>query len=214
MKTLPVYLRLIKVSVTVLFWLTVLSIGLVGLLMVKSTKFGGSPTFTIDLPNVILDDAPAKVVKETSRHLSFGNTAQAKIGFYYPDPAQFREDFGRYVGQFLLPSLTLLALMLIGFWQVKRIFDTLGTSDVFSKANVRRIRVIACLLITSQLLPGILWLFIQFDVIALLDMYKIRYRISQEIKIGDMFITGVLLLGLAEVFRSGVQLKQEQDLTI
>lgn len=214
MKTLPVYLRLLKASATALFWVTVLLLSLITFFVVEGVKLGGSPFFTINLPNVTLNDVPAKVVNETGRQVSFSNTAQTKISFSYPDPVRFREDLNQYTGQFMLPMISAFALVLIGLWQVKRIFDTLGTPAVFSRANVTRIRVIACLLIVYQLLPGIVWLFIQSDITALLDTYKIRYSINQDTRMGDIFITGVLLFGLAEVFRSGLRLKQDQDLTI
>ena len=214
MQTLPVYLRVIKISATVLFWLTVLTFGLMPLVIMKSSKLNGSPFFTLSLPNVTLDNVPIKLIKEVNRQVALDNTSQAKISFHYPDSARFRDDFNRYTSQFLLPTLVIFALMLLALWQIKRIFDTLGTPDVFSQANVRRIRVIACLLIIYQLLPSIVWLFIQSDIIALLDKHQIRYRINYDIKLFDIFFTGVLLFGLAEVFRSGFQLKQEQDLTI
>jgi len=214
MKTLPVYLRLLKVSATILFWVTALSFGLMTLFIMNSAKLNGSPSFTVSLPNVRLHDAPVKVMNETGRQVTIQTVANATLSFYYPDPAGFRVDFNRYIAQFLLPMLILFALLLIGLWQLKRIFDTLGTPGVFSTDNVRRIRVIACLLITYQLLPGLIWLFIQSDIIALLNRHQVRYSINDEIKLFDAFITGVLLFGLAEVFRSGFQLRQEQDLTI
>lgn len=214
MKTIPVYLRLLKTSVTVLFWFTVLFFGLAGLYMVKFAKVDGSHAFAIVVPYIVLDHVPPKIVEGSGRHLTIGNTGQARINVYYPDEAHLWKDWVRHFGPLLLLMLMLVALTLTGLWQVKRIFDTLGTPDVFSSANVRRIRVIACLMISCQLLPAIVWLFFQSDITALLDAHKIRYSNNLEFGISPLLITGVLLFGLAEVFRSGFQLRQEQDLTI
>ncbi len=213
MKKLPLYLRLVKGSATVLFWLVLLGVGLV---IVRTIKFDDATSFTISLPTITLTGTPARVVKEAGRQIAIDTKSTGvNLSYYYPEPGRFRRDIGQYVGQVLVPTILLFMLALIGLWQVKRIFDTLGTPDVFSLANVRRIRIIASPLIAGQLLPGLIWLFMQTDILALLDRHHIAYRVNHEIKILSLFTTAVLLFRLAEVFRSGgVQLKQENELTI
>lgn len=214
MHTLPAYLRFLKFFVTVSFWTTVLFVGVMTFLFVKSTTLSPPPTFTISLPTILLTTVPVKTVQEQDRRITIEAASQAKISFYYPDSGKVRDRFVPFAKQLWLPTFLVFTILLFGLWQVKLIFDTLGRPDVFGTANVRRIRVIACLFVIYQILPNIIWLFLQDDITDLLDTHHVKYSIVHNIKFVDTFITAVLLFGLAEVFRSGLQLKQDQDLTI
>ncbi len=213
MKTLPPYLCLIKASATVLFWFTVLIVGLTALFVAKTAKYGSYSLFTGSLP-VHVNNRPTEVIKESGQDISVASVAKTTLHIHYTDRAAFKRDLAPNFLTFILPGLLLYGLILFGFWQLKRVFDTLGTPDVFSNANVRRIRIIAVVLVGYQLAPGLCWVFIQSDILALLDKHHLPYTINYELNVGTAFITGILILGLAEVFRSGFQLHQEQELTI
>ncbi len=213
MKLLPLPLRLLKTSATVLFWLTLVGFGGVAFFMFQSTRFDEHFSYTFSLTDIRLNP-PAKVVTEPGRQLAFGADAPIRVSFNYTDPMRFRKDLGQHAGLIVLPMILTFALLLVGLWQVKCLFDTLGTPHVFSAANVRRIRLIACLLIAYQLLPTVVSLFVQADMTELLSKHNINYTVNRDFKFFDIVITAILLFGLAEVFHYGLQLKQEQDLTI
>ncbi|TAE28267.1 MAG: DUF2975 domain-containing protein [Cytophagales bacterium] len=214
MNAQPFYLHLIKRSATLLFWFVALLSGVILFFVVKTTSLEQFPSFTTSLSHVKLKMPPVKVAEESYRQVAINANSPVSVSFYYSNPAQLRKDFGVYASQILFPVFLLISLLLIGCWQAKRIFDTLGTPNVFSRANVKRIQVIASLFIVYKLLDVIVWLIVQKDVLAMLDTYGIKYDIIHSLSFSETFVFAILLFGLAEVFRSGLQLKQEQDLTI
>lgn len=101
--------------------------------------------------------------------------------------------------------------------QVKQIMDSLGTVNVFSSANVVRIRILGGLLLLQPIMEPLRWLWVKDDVIALLKKHYVAYEqggYGVLAFVSDSFFIGLLLFALAEVFRSGLYLKKEQELTI
>lgn len=101
--------------------------------------------------------------------------------------------------------------------QVKQIMDSVGTMNVFSSANVVRIRILGGLLLLQPVMDPLRWLWIKDDVIALLKRHYVAYEQGGYgilAFVSDSFFIGLLLFGLAEVFRSGLYLKEEQELTV
>lgn len=116
---------------------------------------------------------------------------------------------------FLLSDNMRWVLAIMTMYQMFRIFHNIDRKEVFSQENVRRIRIIAfCVLIYPFL-----------TIEATLQFKAIVTRIpGHGLSIAPITIlyeslaVGVLLsliiFALAEVFRTGAHLQQEQDLTI
>ena len=115
----------------------------------------------------------------------------------------------------LLTFTALASGLLLLVYQLRQLIRTIGTPAVFSSTNVVRIRIIGGLLIAAELVKPIMWLVIRPNVLALLNRSHIHY-ISEQVGVSTsgLVFAGLLIIGLAEVFRSGYQLKQEQELTI
>ena len=119
---------------------------------------------------------------------------------------------------YFMMGLTIILSLSLTIWllyQVKQLLNTVGTPAVFSWSNVVRIRTIGGLLIATELAKPLGWWAIRHNVLGLLTKHQINYS-DNQINIGtsNLLFVGLLVLGLAEVFRSGYQLKQESELTI
>jgi hypothetical protein len=118
---------------------------------------------------------------------------------------------------YLVMGLAILLSLSLTIWllyQIRQLLRTMGTSAVFSGKNVVRIRTIGGLLIALELAKPLLWWIISHNVLGVLIKQRINFN-DEQINFGNSnLLLGLLVLGLAEVFRSGYQLKQEQELTI
>ena len=116
------------------------------------------------------------------------------------------------IGLIILLTLSLTIWLL---YQIKQLLRTVGTPAVFSGENVVRIRTIGGLLIALELAKPLWWWIIGHNVLGVLTKHRINYNDAQ-ISSGDsnLLFAGLLIIGLAEVFRSGYQLKEESELTI
>ena len=100
---------------------------------------------------------------------------------------------------------------------IRRMFQSVEAGEVFSEKNVRRVRAIG-------------WLFIASSILRLITTGWLKHRMADlvmhHVPLGGMSVesttsgdwlgltTGLVILGLAEVFRQGLILKEESTLTI
>lgn len=139
------------------------------------------------------------------------NYSEGKLAALYHEPDHFsflvplRSPIG-YYDYFL--SMLEVAAVLYGVWLLRAIFRSISVEEPFSDANARRIRNIGLLLIG-------------WDVIKL-----INYEIFNEMAgkyftgttlladIGGGTLVGLLLLTLSVVYRRGVEINSENQMTI
>ncbi|GAB2532636.1 DUF2975 domain-containing protein [Spirosoma aerophilum] len=141
---------------------------------------------------------------------------QSSLSFIYFNTPFIQDNAGLYwktvSGYFL--GVIIITMML---HQVKRIVDTISTANVFSRSNVLRIRRLGGLLLLDNLVDPLRWLWIKDDVITLLKKHYVAFELGSYGILAFLttsFFIGFLLFGLAEVFRSGLYLKEEQELTV
>ncbi len=130
-----------------------------------------------------------------------------------------------------LPLWLLHVLFLTALFELlRRLFRNVGRGDSFSPGTVRLVQAIAILLIASSFIlsfaqdlfgQAVINYFLQHAVItvsgtqvhlpaASVGMFP-RHRFSWN---SGMFFYGLLVLALSEVFRQGIALKKENELTI
>jgi hypothetical protein len=118
-----------------------------------------------------------------------------------------------FVVSMLVAGLTSIALLEC----IRRMFQSVEQGEVFSGKNVRRVRIIG-------------WLFIASAILRLITTGWLKHRMADlvmhHVPLGGMTVesttsgdwlgltTGLVILGLAEVFRQGLILKEESTLTI
>lgn len=128
--------------------------------------------------------------------------------------------------------LWLLHVLFLGalFELLRRLFRNVGRGDSFSPGTVRLVQSVAVLLIASSFIlsfaqdlfgQAVINYFLQHAVITIsgtqvhlpaasVGMFP-RHRFSWN---SGMFFYGLLVLALSEVFRQGIALKKENELTI
>ncbi|MGJ7030537.1 DUF2975 domain-containing protein [Niabella hirudinis] len=142
--------------------------------------------------------------KEIINQQQTGSYRQASSYLFQPNPntpAGYYLIFTRVL--FFLISLSVL-------WLLLRVLDTINNTSPFHAKITRYLRFLAFLYIGSDLLGLIDY----FVMRTFLNQEFPAMRFRPEIDFGDDLITGLIIFVIAFVYARGVQLKEEQQLTI
>lgn len=121
-----------------------------------------------------------------------------------------------------LYGMSVLGLLVVAFllWQLGLLLRAASHDAPFSDHVVRRLRILGITLIGWEVLEPVLWLFLSPKA---WDYHLVGYAQGVGLQLTDMepggpqFVLiafGALLLLLAEIFRRGVSLEQDQRLTV
>jgi hypothetical protein len=117
-----------------------------------------------------------------------------------------------FVATMLCTGLAGLAILEL----LRRMFKSVEKGDVFCAANIRNVRSIGLLLVASSILKFIAagWLVSRMASL-------VREHVAGKVALAPTYegnlsglATGIMILALAEVFRQGLMLKEENQLTI
>jgi hypothetical protein len=121
------------------------------------------------------------------------------------------------------PKLLLLAFFPFGaamiglgmsvLYQLRKIFATLVTGNPFVLENAQRIRKIGLLIFGGVFVELIAGSVIGKLIMDNVMVKGVAFNVKGSLNIGGIFI-GLVILVLAEIFRQGAILKNEQELTI
>ena len=117
---------------------------------------------------------------------------------------------------------------LIIFLFVRAFVNSLGNQSVFTTDNVKRLRIIGILLLLAAPLNSLQGYFIQsvVDEYFVHSVFNLDSGISGRLGywlgsstasgtfVSSWIVAGLIILVIAEVFKQGLQIKEEQDLTI
>lgn len=110
-------------------------------------------------------------------------------------------------------SLLMLAIGLLVLYQLRRIFSTLVRETPFTGENVRSIRIIGITVIAGSLLNTIVRFMIGIYISSIVHLPGFELFPNLKINFSGIFLGAVIII-LAEVFRHGARLQEEQDLTV
>lgn len=100
---------------------------------------------------------------------------------------------------------------------LSRMFRKVETGEIFAQTSIRHVQVVGFLFIASSLLKGFsaAWLKHAMAAVVMQQVATEAIKLDSSAT-GDSssFITGLVILALAEVFRQGLKLKEENALTI
>ncbi|MDX1913529.1 MAG: DUF2975 domain-containing protein [Saprospiraceae bacterium] len=120
----------------------------------------------------------------------------------------------RHMAYLLFQNMT-WALVVFVFYQMFRIFKTLDRGETFSKENFRRIQWIAVAVLAYPI-TGLESELLLKGIVLRLQGGEMGFSplvlLSEQIILGGLLC--LVILALAEAFRHGANLQQEQDLTI
>lgn len=126
-----------------------------------------------------------------------------------------------------LPLMLIYAVFFTGLFELlRRLFRNVGNGDSFTPQSVRLVQIIGGSLMVFSLVAGLgeMWFFhaaydhfAQHTQIAVsgtpLHLPPVGHH-GFRVRLDSVFFSGLLVLALAEVFRQGLVLKRESDLTV
>jgi hypothetical protein len=196
----------IRLVLDVAWWLVVVSLGLLGGLLVCALFVNlEGDNLTLDLPIALVLNAPAQGVDgavQTDARLEklSGNLRfPVRKGMFLPGSV------------FLVGSL--LGLLLWGLTQLRQVFRSLSRGRVFLPENARRIRWVGFTVLCGEVA--------RTAVVYLWSYYTSQHFTANGLRFtatidfsGMTILSGLAILVIAEVFREGARLQEEQSLTI
>jgi hypothetical protein len=135
----------------------------------------------------------------------------------------------KLIATYVLPvSLVYIAFFTFLFDMLRRLFRNVSRGESFSDGNLRLVRLIGYSILIFSLAAAAAEYWLEKAIVAYLKLhtvipgFKLHFAPAYGIVLhGDeasfqwtWFLTGLLVLALAEVFRQGLALKRENDLTV
>ena len=118
--------------------------------------------------------------------------------------------FGLYIG-IVVSLVIVVALSLFGFFQLRMILKSARNDAVFTLINIKRLKIIAALLIAYKPIQWIIYQLFLVPIDKMLVANEISLNLNFEL---GSFIYGLLLFALASVFEKGHDMYQELKLTV
>ncbi len=136
--------------------------------------------------------------------------------------AVIRDAAGKLVFRSTSGPLVLVWLCLVGLWigaaliilyQLRKFFDTLVAGSPFVSENARRLRLIGLVIVAVEIFRVLLVFGQSLYLRAHIATIGISLRNDPRPHLGVLFL-GLVMLVIAEVFRRGTELHEEQQLTV
>ena len=193
---------------TIAKWMLNLTLALVGLVMVRSVWTAVSPAvigdgFGIILP-VSFDAYGLSIDHEV---LGRGEIFAMQGYVSFLEMPNGLLSIGYAIGTLFafVPGLVLVVLL-------RKIVLSMSRGEPFSEANIGRIRAIGIITIAAEFIRGLGVLAIQAWVA---DSVKTGVWMTVDLRWNlAIFVLGAVIIALAEVFRYGMQLQSDLDLTV
>jgi len=113
-------------------------------------------------------------------------------------------------------SLLVLMTLVLGIWipfLVVKIVKSLQNSEVFDRKNLKRIQRIGIILLVVGILGTLLQAINIYSAQSMVDLSHYSFSYAKVIDFSPI-IMGVVILIMNEILRIGIEIKEEQDLTI
>ncbi len=113
----------------------------------------------------------------------------------------------------LFSIILLFAVYLYVLYNLRKIFATLVTENPFDRENVVRIRRIGGAVIAGAVLKSLVQTAFGFFFTHYVSVTGVDFRAKLSLDLTTIFL-GLVFLVLAELFRLGSAMQEEQDLTV
>ncbi|GAB3758487.1 DUF2975 domain-containing protein [Spirosoma pomorum] len=206
------YLRILRIVVTISFvWMCLLTPAVLFSEISKLVN-DGQAFVSINTSSLQVGKKQSTSISENGPLINIDPSGDTVININY-DGNITSSDVWLITASYGPQSLIILALIWL-LWLVRAVTYTLGTNRVFSIENVRRIQGIGLLVVGIKLLSLTPWWLTKAYIIDTLSSHHIQFTTNSNYTLLNEVFLGVLIIGLAEVFRQGMTLKEEQALTI
>lgn len=187
----------------------VLAIGLAGVSALHDIGNGQSGRGTkIDIPVSFNVDARALPVSAPSLGIEGAQIEHVRGSLKFSPPPG-----ATLVAPALLGLAIMLALVLFVLGQLRAVFRTLRDGRPFVPANAARIRWIAFAVIGGELVRTVAMYSANSFVMTHFTANGLRFDARPDVNVITL-VHGLVILAIAEVFRTGTRLDEDQSLTI
>jgi DUF2975 family protein len=117
---------------------------------------------------------------------------------------------------FIVNSLLLILVMGVALWlttELQRILRTVRDGKPFAPSNATRVRRVAWVLIAGELVRATIVYFENSYAAAHFTAEGLRFTARPDLSVAAI-IEGLIILVIAEVFRAGTRLDEDQSLTV
>ena len=111
---------------------------------------------------------------------------------------------------YMLATLIFLSFGLLLMWNFKRLFEGINMQQPFKADLIKRLKLLALIFVLSDLL-GLIHYFI---INALIHQSLESPTLQLLTDFGDGIITGLIILVIAMVYQRGVEIEEENNLTV
>jgi hypothetical protein len=142
-------------------------------------------------------------------HLTFGGEGRGSLDVTFDDP-------GGWIWPVFVPALIIGGVAVAGslmiVWRLRKLFDSFSSGEPFRRENANHLRAIWVIMIAIEIARYVL-LGVTGALIAAYAGPNVHaeYEFSIDLSTWGSIL---ILIVLAEVFREGARLKEEQELTI
>lgn len=126
---------------------------------------------------------------------------------------RFRSPGGQLLVFFAAYLVVAIGILMVVVYQLRNILGTLAAGSPFVAANAGRIRFIGWAVVIGEAVQSFIELVGHIIVKATFEATGVTFRWSFDMSVQTLF-WGFTLIVLAEVFRLGVELREEQSLTV
>lgn len=139
--------------------------------------------------------------------LGYGSVFEGSGSVIFTAPSTSLVVIGYYLGTLLafVPGLVLVVLL-------RKIMNSVSRGEPFSVKNISRVRAIGIVTVAAEFIRGIVVVMIQGWLAGSVKT-GVFMTVDVEWNLG-VLVLGAVIIALAEVFRYGVQLQSDVDLTV
>jgi hypothetical protein len=196
----------LRVALGIAWWLVVVCLTLLGGLLVVSLCVNlDSYNMTFDLP---VELKPAVPVQASSASIETDAQIDRLSG-----NLRFPVRNGLFISTSLFMLVLLLGLLLWVVTQLREIFRSLSKGQVFIPENARRIRWVGFAVIVGEFAHAVMTFFWGYYASRHFTADGMSFVATADFN-GLSIACGFAILVIAEVFREGTRLQEEQSLTI
>lgn len=197
----------LKITLDIVWYLSIAGVVLLVLFLGFSLVTNGNVSGHLSLPVVVNIDPDAYSI--TAEKYGIASAELEDVSAHL----RFRSPGGGFLSFFIFHVAVDIAIVMVVIYLLRRIISTLAAGSPFVPANASRIRAIGWVVIVGEFAKQFVEFLGHIIVTTTFDAQGLSFEFDMEFSLSTIF-WGFVLLALAEVFRLGVQMREDQSLTI
>lgn len=197
----------LKITLDIVWYLLIALLALAAVLLGMSILTQGNVPGHLNIPVLISLDPGTYAISAPTHGIPNAELTDVTADL------RFRSPGGEFLSFFAVYLAVGVSIALLVIYQLRNIIATLAAGSPFVPANAARIRFIGWVVIFGELAQTIVEFLGHLAVAATFETTGLAFRWSFHLSLTTIF-WGCVLLALAEVFRLGVEMREDQSLTV